>query len=127
MSLKNALLKAGLKSSKAQNERAFKPKKEKKNSEKHQEHRDYCEVCDCTQPDVERFKHRMPLIDAEWICVNCADKEKIHDQFRVTHQSNFARNNQYRRYYGPTHTLEQVKEQATRGKNRGKGQQSFNR
>ncbi len=102
MSLKDALLKAGLKSSKSQNERDFKPKKEKKKSEVHQERRNFCEVCECIHPDVERFIHRMPSIDAQWICVNCADMAKIHDDFRVTHQSDFAKNRQYRRYYGPT-------------------------
>ena len=102
MSLKQALLKAGLKSSKAENERVHKPKKEKTKTEVHQEQRNYCEICNCHQPDVERFIHKMPLIDAQWICVNCADKAMIHDNTRVTAQSNFSKNKQYRRYYGPT-------------------------
>ena len=102
MSLKDALLKAGLHSSKIENERQKKLKKEKTKIEKHQEHRNFCEVCETTQPDVERFKHRNPRIDAEWICTNCADKNQILDQFRLTNQSDSARSKRYRRFYGPT-------------------------
>lgn len=102
MSLKDALLKAGLSSSKNENSRSKKLVKEKNKTEKHQEHRNFCEVCDTTQPDVERFKHKMPTVDAEWICSNCADKNEIHDKFRVTNQSEFSTSGRYRRYYGPT-------------------------
>ncbi len=101
MSLKEALLKAGFQSSKIENERVRKVKKEKTKTEKHQEHRNFCEVCETIQPDVERFKHRNPRIDAEWICANCADKNDILDQFRLTNQSDFARSGRYRRFYGP--------------------------
>lgn len=101
MSLKNALLKAGIQSSKTQNFRQQKLKTEKKNSEKHQEHRNFCEVCEFIQPDVEKFVHKMPTIDAEWICANCADKAQILDQFRVTCQSEFSKTGRYRRFYGP--------------------------
>ena len=102
MSIKDALLKAGFQSTKIQNERKSIPKHLKKNIEKHQEHRNFCEVCELIQPDVERFKHRMPHIDAEWICLNCADKEQVPDQFRVTAQSDASRLKQYRRFYGAT-------------------------
>ena len=102
MSLKDALLKAGLSSSKTENERKGKYKKDRTKTEKHQERRNYCEVCDTTQPDVEKFKHKNPRIDAEWICVNCADKNEIHDKFRLTAQSEFAKSKRYRRFYGPT-------------------------
>jgi ribosomal protein L37AE/L43A len=101
MSLKDALMKAGYKSTKNENERQRKLKKEKSKVEKHQEHRNFCEVCEFIQPDVERFKHKNPLVDAEWICSNCADKNEILDDFRVTNQSDSARNGRYRRYYGP--------------------------
>ncbi len=109
MSLKDALMKAGFQSTKTQNERQRKLKKEKTKVEKHQEHRNFCEVCECVQPDVERFKHRNPRIDAEWICSNCADKNEILDDFRLTNQSDFSRNGRYRRYYG--HTKDFSKEQ----------------
>ena len=54
MSLKDALLKAGLQATKSQNERETVPKKKMKTSEKHQVTRNFCEVCDLIQPDVER-------------------------------------------------------------------------
>lgn len=106
MSLKDALLKAGLQSTKTQNHREKKLKKEKIKSEKHQEHRNFCEVCEFVQPDVELFKHRMPTIDAEWICANCADKAQILDQFRITNQSEFSKTGRYRRFYGPMKDFE---------------------
>ncbi|MBL7666329.1 MAG: hypothetical protein JNM93_14435 [Bacteriovoracaceae bacterium] len=102
MSLKNALLKAGIKTTKTENMRDIKPKKEKKQIEQHQELRSFCEVCEMVQPDVERFFHKMPAIDAEWICVNCADKCKIHDDTRQTQQSHLSKMKQYKRFYGPT-------------------------
>lgn len=101
MSLKDALMKAGFSSGKVVNERERKLKKEKTKVEKHQEHRNFCEICEFIQPDVERFKHRNALVDAEWICSNCADKSEILDEFRVTNQSDSARSGMYRRYYGP--------------------------
>lgn len=101
MSLKDALLKAGVKTSKTENMRE-KPKKVAKKSEKHQQMRNFCEVCELIHPDVERFKHRIPLLDAEWICLSCADKEMVHDKFRVSAQSQFAKEGRYLREYGPT-------------------------
>ena len=102
-SLKDALLKAGLNSTKTQNMREnLGPKKERKKSELHQQERNFCEVCQLIQPDVERFKHRNPTVDAEWICSACADREEILDQFRVTSQSNFSKVKRYRREFGPT-------------------------
>lgn len=101
MSLKDAMLKAGLKSTKTENERQRKLKKEKHKIEKHQEQRNFCEVCEFIQPDVERFRHRNPLVDAEWICVNCADKNQILDECRQTNQSDSAKNGRYLRFYGP--------------------------
>jgi hypothetical protein len=102
MSLKDALKKAGFKSTKSQNERELKAKKKETKEEVHQKARNFCEVCEFIQPDVERFKHNNPTVDAEWICAACADKEQIHDQFRMTHQSNFAIQKRYRREFGPT-------------------------
>jgi superfamily II helicase len=102
MSMKDALKKAGLSSTKSHNERDQKATKNKTKVEQHQEKRNYCEVCDTTQPDVERFKHKSPRVEAEWICSNCADKNEILDQFRMTNQSDFSKTGRYRRYYGPT-------------------------
>ena len=103
MSLKEAMLKAGLKSTKTENEREYSgPTKNKKKSELHQQGRNFCEVCKFIQPDVERFKHKNPTVDAEWICSSCADKEEIHDEFRMTNQSEFAIAKRYRREFGAT-------------------------
>lgn len=116
MSLKDALLKAGLQSSKTQNERKIKIKKDKTKVEKHQEKRDFCEVCELVQPDVERFTHRNPRVDAEWICVNCADKNEIHDKFRKTAQSDFNKQGRYQRFYGPTEKIGGAEWNAKSGK-----------
>jgi len=102
MSLKDAMLKAGLQSSKTQNMRKATVTKDKKKIEKHQEMRNFCEVCELIQPDVERYVHKNPTVDAEWICAACADNEQIHDQFRITNQSEFAKGRRFRREFGPT-------------------------
>lgn len=102
MSLKDALEKAGIKTKKSENQRKYKPKKEVAKVERHQETRIFCEVCEATQQDVERYKHKNRLIDAEWICVNCADKNSIHDDFRLTEQSHASKNRSFKRFYGPT-------------------------
>ena len=108
MSLKDALSKAGFKTAKTENERKQKVSKEKTKVEKHQENRNFCEVCEAVHPDVERFKHKNSRIDAEWICSNCADKNEILDDFRLTNQSHFSKTGRYRRYYG--HTRDFAKE-----------------
>ena len=108
MSLKEALLKAGFKSSKLENEREPKKIKDLKKSELHQRERNFCEICQTIQPDVERFIHKNALIDAQWICANCADKAEILDDFRVTHQSEFAIKGRYRRQYGPTKKFDKI-------------------
>ncbi len=101
-SMKEALLNLGLKSSKSQNEREKRPAKSLKETEKHQQSRNFCEVCELVQPDVEKYKHRNPTIDAEWICAACADKNQILDDFRHTHQSDFAKKGRFRREFGHT-------------------------
>ncbi len=102
-SLKDALLKAGLKASKPE---VSKPKRPKHNGPKkvhsHQGHRTFCEVCNRTLPDVEFYKHRNPTIKANWICVQCADTHSISDNFRTTNQSEHSRQRIFRREYGPT-------------------------
>jgi len=121
MSLKDALLKAGLSSATTQNERK---QKVKTKVEAHQEKRNFCEVCETTQPDVERFVHKNHRVEVEWICLNCADKNEIHDKFRKTAQSDFNRLGRYQRFYGPTEKIGGSEWTAKGGK--GKGQKSSN-
>lgn len=114
--LKSALLKAGFKASKSENERQKRePWLKAKKSVLHQEQRNYCEVCETIQPDVERYKHRNPTVEAEWICVSCADKNLIDDKFRVTTQSDFSKKNIFRREYGQTMTSVQSGGYSQRG------------
>lgn len=110
-SLKDALLKAGLKAS---NPEVAKPKKEKQFQPKkkvhtHHGHRTFCEVCNRTLPDVEFYKHRNPTINANWICVQCADQHCISDDFRQTNQSEHSRQRIFRREYGRTKRFEAQK------------------
>ncbi len=128
-SLKDALLKAGFKPAKAQNERPktppaaarkipssgrnYEPKPPPappmreyipvpKKIHSHQATRNFCEVCDRTQPDVEYFKHRNPTVQANWICISCADKNEIPDSTRTTAQSDMAKKKMFRRSFGAT-------------------------
>lgn len=113
-SLKDALLKAGVKGTHTENERKHTvPKKELKKTEIHQEQRNYCEVCNCTMPDVERYRHRNPLLEAQWICIKCADKYMIDDKFRVTVQSDYAKRNIFRREYGRTLRADEINKPAS--------------
>jgi hypothetical protein len=108
-SLKDALLKAGLKATvdpktvaKAQNERPKIAKKQLTETIVHQEQRNFCEECERTLPDVELYHHNNPTTEAEWICVRCADRLKIADNFRKTAQSDTSIKNMLRREYGAT-------------------------
>lgn len=102
MSMKDALKDAGLNSTKTENMRDSAKGRDRKQSEKHQHTRNFCEVCELIMPDVERFKHKNPTVDAEWICIGCADKNNIMDDTRMTHQSDFAKQSKYRREFGAT-------------------------
>lgn len=107
-SLKDALLKAGIKetqapkSPKAQNEREKIAKKKVTEDVIYQEQRNFCEHCDQVRPDVELYKHRNPTTEAEWICVRCADQLQIADTFRKTAQSDTNIKKMFRREYGAT-------------------------
>lgn len=126
-SLKDALLKAGFKPAKTQNERpkatlnkappannsASRPSAPPrshvnpnppapKKIHAHQASRNYCEVCDRTQPDVEQYKHRNPTVHGQWICISCADKNEIPDSTRVTAQSDMSKKKMFRRFFGST-------------------------
>lgn len=107
-SLKDALLKAGLKPTtepKSQNAREKVSKKQMTETVVHQEQRNFCEVCDQVRPDVERYAHRNPTTEAEWICVRCADQLQIADKFRKTAQSETSIKRIFRREYGATENI----------------------
>ena len=101
-SLKDALLKAGLSSSKSANARKASKGRSQKQSEKHQRTRTFCEVCKLDHGDVEYYKHKNPVIDAEWICLSCADKNMIDDEYRTTRQSELSKKRSFKRFYGKT-------------------------
>lgn len=103
-SLKDALEKAGLKSSKPKSGHTIKPKKKERPSaiEKHHQHRDLCDCCQKTAPDVEFYKHNNSSIRANWLCIVCADKYFIPDEARQSNQSDFAMRGTFRRRYGRT-------------------------
>ncbi|MFN8370581.1 MAG: hypothetical protein U0T83_08165 [Bacteriovoracaceae bacterium] len=109
-SLKDALLKAGLKETpkpkvenvKAHNERKAIPKKKETESMAHQKQRNFCEECRQIHPDVEQYFHKNPTTDAEWICIRCADRLQILDNTRQTAQSDTSIRKMFRREYGAT-------------------------
>jgi hypothetical protein len=104
-SLKDALLKAGIKPTepvKKQNEREKIAKKHLTEEVTHQSQRNFCEECNQVRPDVEQYKHRNPTTEAEWICVRCADQLQILDKFRLTAQSDTSIKKMFRREYGET-------------------------
>jgi len=113
-SLKDALLKKGLKPTptpkppKAQNERPALPKKQVTDTMVHQTQRNFCEECQQIQPDVELYFHRNPTTQAEWICVRCADRLKISDNFRQTAQSDTSIRKMFRREHGQTLTAHEI-------------------
>lgn len=103
-SLKEALEKAGLKSSRRENEQKKKQKVSRQPTEveKHHQHRSFCDCCKKTAPDVEFYKHNNPSIQANWLCIVCADKHFIPDDTRQSNQSAFAMRGTFRRRYGRT-------------------------
>lgn len=114
-SLKDALLKAGVKPSpvaKSQNEREKIAKKKITETIVHQEQRNYCEACDQVRPDVELYKHRNPTTEAEWICLRCADQLQILDIFRKTAQSDTSIKKMFRREYGATASIGDIQKQS---------------
>jgi len=108
-SLKDALMQAGL-VDKDQPERD-KEKKRRENIQKkgpeqtgiHTHHiRTDCDQCKNCSPDVEFYEHRNRQLTAKWLCVECADKFSISDDFRQTKQSSHAKSGMFRRFYGHT-------------------------
>ena len=112
-SLRDALLKAGLKSSQPtknfkkvkKNTRPHNRKIEAKKHQKvhdHQQHKNFCESCRKISPDVEFYQHDNKQLKANWMCCICADKHRIPDECRITKQSDFSRKSMFRREYGAT-------------------------
>lgn len=101
-SLKDQLMQAGFRSEKMENHRESAKGRERKQAEKHQTTRNFCEHCSLIHPDVERYKHRNPTTEAEWICLGCVDKLMIDDKFRVTQQSDVSKKGMFRRFFGAT-------------------------
>lgn len=126
-SLKDALLKAGLKETakpSVANQREKLSKKQVTETVVHQEQRNFCEACEQIRPDVELYKHRNPTTDAEWICVRCADQLQIADTFRKTAQSDTSIKKMFRREYGATLNPSEIK---SSGAQRPKGPVNGNR
>ncbi len=102
-SLKEQLLKAGLQgtpkpaSPKQPNQRKEVPQKKVTEAVIHQKQRNFCESCEEVKPDVEFYQHQLRTTDAEWMCVRCADRYKIHDSCRQTAQSDGAIRKLFRR------------------------------
>lgn len=120
-SLKDQLLKAGLKETqkpKAPNERTEVKKKQITQEVVHQQQRNFCEECQQVRPDVELYHHRNPTTEAEWICVKCADQLKIPDLFRQTAQSDTSVRKMFRREHGATRSATDFKGQVS-AKSRG--------
>lgn len=106
-SLKDALMKAGLRETpnvKDNNKREHIPKKKVTESVIHQGQRNFCEECQQVRPDVEYFEHRHPTSTAEWICLRCVDLLRILDTCRRTAQSDVSIRKMYRREHGATAT-----------------------
>ncbi len=104
-SLKDALEKAGIKSSKHENKSKKKMPKRSgplKEIEKHQQQNNFCDCCNKVAPDVEFYKHRNQSLQAQWLCIVCADRNLIPDDARQSHQSDFAMRGTFRRCYGRT-------------------------
>ena len=108
-SLKDALLKAGMKSSPPvskrpkENQREF--IKKKTDDQRNQEQRNFCEVCETICPDVEYYAHHIPSLTARWICCRCADIKMIPDSCRQTAQSDVCRKGIFKREFGETKRL----------------------
>ncbi|HXH75060.1 MAG TPA: hypothetical protein VNJ08_08855, partial [Bacteriovoracaceae bacterium] len=76
------------------------------------EQRNFCEECKSVKPDVERYVHRNPTTEAEWICVRCADRLKIADTCRKTAQSDTSIKKMFRREHGATMSPSEIKSNA---------------
>lgn len=105
--LKQALIKAGLVTKEAAEERKQPPKKSrvpKKEFSKFKtdQIRTECELCSNHTPDVEYYRHNNKLIVKRWLCIKCADEYRINDDLRETAQSSYARSGRFHRMWGRT-------------------------
>jgi uncharacterized protein YaeQ len=105
--LKDALVKAGLVTKEAAQDRKKRPKASKAPKKEFKKFNDdqirtECELCNQNTPDIEYYRHNNRLIIKRWLCIKCADEHKIDDSIRETHQSSYARSGRFRRMWGRT-------------------------
>lgn len=67
--------------------------------------RNQCEYCQKFTSDVEHYQHNNRLVVKQWLCLKCADSNKINDDFRDTAQSTQALAGRFLREYGHTKTV----------------------
>lgn len=67
--------------------------------------RNQCELCDKFTSDVEHYQHNNRLVVKQWLCMKCADANKISDDLRTTAQSTQARSGRFLREYGHTKSI----------------------
>lgn len=108
-SLKSALQKAGFASTDQNRVVERKPKKAPpKNAGvegEAQSMRNQCELCSKFTSDVEHYQHNNRLVVKQWLCLKCADANKINDDLRTTAQSTQARSGRFLREYGHTKSI----------------------
>ena len=81
--------------------KSLSPQKEHKKFHEHQV-RTECELCSKYAPDVEYYHHTNKFVSVKWLCMNCADENKISDDVRQTAQSTDVRSGRFSRRYGRT-------------------------
>lgn len=105
-SLKDALQKAGFTSTDQNKVVERKPRKAPQKGAgieaDAQSMRNQCELCNKFTSDVEHYQHNNRLVVKQWLCLKCADTNKINDDLRTTAQSTQARSGRFLREYGHT-------------------------
>jgi hypothetical protein len=109
VSMKDALIKAGVISKDAidrEKEKDRRDKIDKKGPAQYGIHahhiRTDCGHCKKNSPDIEFYEHTNRSIDTKWLCIPCADKAWIKDETRQTNQSSQAKAGKFRREFGAT-------------------------
>lgn len=107
--MKYALIKAGIVPKEAaspalKEDPPKKSKVPKKELGKFHEHqiKTECELCRNNTPDVEYYRHNNKLIVKRWLCIKCADDNRISDDLRETNQSFYSRSGRFHRMWGRT-------------------------
>lgn len=67
--------------------------------------RNQCELCGKFTSEVEHYQHNNRLVVKQWLCMKCADTNKISDDLRTTAQSTQARSGRFLREYGHTKSI----------------------